>query len=279
MKLFRHHWALGLIAVLAFGTSLFAQSADEKPLDPLGVLLAQKYVDSVILVQSETSLPELAQMKVNVSENANTQANKLNFLKEEVENKRNRIKEVDGKILDARVKLGIESDPEKSVQLKNDINNLTREREERVEEEAAGYKAYARQRGLCFAYKIIAQLILKEIDKRIAELGPNTAFGNWAGTYTEKGGEKTLASGTFSLLIDAKTGAIGGSYVNGQAVIPVKGTWNQASGACSGQGSENAAATSFSGTLTRGDTGYSGGGSFSYTDNDGGSGAGAWKTK
>jgi hypothetical protein len=269
-------WVIGLMTGVAM--SLSASEPDDSwgPGGDGPTKLSEKFINLVLAVQAETSIDRLNLWKNMFRDSAGTIASLLDSRKYEVTRIRADIKDVDAAIQAAQLKRAESSDAE---QANNTLANLKAQRALLVVKEAERYKEYARYRGRAIALGMICLAIIDEADKRIAQLGNNTARGNWAGAYTSEDGKSDPQGGPFSLLIDPQTGAVSGGYSDGGGEVGVSGKWDASTGACSGRGNDPEAPAAFSGTLLRGAAGYTGTGTFSYKYKAGGSGSGTWTAK
>lgn len=264
-----------ILATLIVGLNVFTAFAEPEKFDP--ERYAQTFMAAVGEVQAETSIPVLKETKVELLDGAGSIANILSDKKAQVEAIRKKLKDLDDAIQTSHIKLAIalgsgNIDMEEAL-----LKTLENQRKQLVSEEEKAYKDYATYRGRAIVKKIFIEVIVKEIDKRIEQLGNNTASGTWSATYTADDGSTTPQGGDFSLLIDTN-GTISGLYHEVGGEISVSGTWNPASGACSGVGNDPSSPATWSGTLKKGAGGYTGNGSLSYKPNAGGSGAGSWET-
>ena len=265
--------SVGLLIVLA-ASGTRADNDDAFPADAL----AKEFMSDVAAIQAETSIQNLKNRADRLNSSADFTAHVLGVLKTAVEKKRSEIQVTDNEIQACQLSLASVSG-DKS-QLEGKLAALQSKRAELCGEERESFRSYGRCRGLAIVSRITIGLLLKEIDKRIAQLGTNTADGTWSSTYTSEDGIKAQQGGSFSLLIDAASGAISGNYVDGGELVQLSGNWNAASGACSGTGNDPSSTVTWQGTLTKGPKGYAGRGTLTYKPKkDGGSGSGTWSTK
>lgn len=267
-----------ILAVFIVGLTLSRTYAEDTPkkFDP--DKLARDFMGAVVGIQAEISIPDLKDAKTTIQNVAAALASALDNKKAKVDSIRKDIKAIDNDIQSCHLQLATAISSGNTDKQEAQLKALEAQRRQLVQDEAAAYKTYATSRGEAVVFKIIFQLIISEIDKRLDQLGNNTANGTWSATFTTEGG-MTLApqSGDFSLLIDTN-GVISGSYTDG-GKIPISGKLDTVSGACSGVGNDPSSPSTWNGTLKKGSGGYTGSGSLSFKPKGGGSGSGSWSTK
>lgn len=268
-------WVIGLLLCLAIPG---AMAADEPAtFDPEKI--AQTFMGTVADIQALTSIPELTEAKTSLQEATESITRNLADRKSEVEALRKDIKALDDSIQSCHLEIATALGSGNTSFQESQLKELGARRKILINKERALYKAYATCRGQAFVTRIMFVLLTKEIDKRIEQLGNNTASGTWSATYTGDDGSTSPRGGDFSLLIDPQSGAVSGTYCDGGDRIAVSGTRNATSGACKGTGSDPESAVTWSGTLQKGPKGYTGSGSLAFKPKAGGSGAGSWSTK
>ncbi len=260
------------ISSVAFGIV----AADSAPaVDPQKI--AETFMASVASIQAETSIDRLQAGIFMLKDVARTLLRRLNDQKAEVESLREKIKAVDGTI--ETCELSLASGSGDTSQLEAQLKTLQAQRKDLGQKDGDAYKDYTRFRGQAIVQGIIFSLLVKESEKRLEELGNNTARGTWSSKYASDDGVSTQPAGTFSLFIDATSGAVTGSYLNGTDQIAVIGKWDPTTGTCSGTGNDPDTVVTWNGTLKKDAAGYTGSGSLAYKPKAGGSGSGSWTTK
>jgi hypothetical protein len=120
------------------------------------------------------------------------------------------------------------------------------------------------------------------IQSRLADLKPKTdgLTGIWSLSYQDPTLGALNMGGALSLVIDSKSNAVNGHYMDGGRRYEVYGTRDPATGKASGSGQNETGTISWSGTIQKSSTGqFTGQGGVVYTSKDGGQGQGSWKSQ
>ena len=113
------------------------------------------------------------------------------------------------------------------------------------------YATYIKARGEFAAIKIMVAVLQKEVLKRLKEMDAGLVWGTWAGTYSVPDiKEPFTTGGAFSLKINRTSGAVSGTYQNGEENVPLSGTYDPQSGNIAGIGTGKDCTVQWSGRMT-----------------------------